>query len=322
MELFGIVDFLPPLICSKEVLGQSVEIKLADYSGTLSLPLLPVWEDNDCQNSNRDFLNQNLLPPVEATTWKINNKNIFWGKLFSYPSGHSNVEKGLLKFKIDSSIKNEISQNIYDNFNNWIDAFAQFVMLLTTQNSWKRVEYLNKSGDLRIVESKENGLEHISNNSAIPITFYCSRIDTSLNLTNFKEACRLASLKHIPRLEYEILLEAYKARRNSDYRKAIIEAATALEICLTERILKEFDQQAITFGDKLINKFRMLSGRFELIRILGISFPDKDYNRLILTPRNQVTHKAFFPDTGTTNQLISEVEELLRLFSPTISREL
>jgi len=57
-----------------------------------------------------------------------------------------------------------------------------------------------------------------------------------------------------------MLLEAYAARKNEDYRKAIIEAATALEICLTARISEEFDTLRISFGEQLLQKFRMPRG--------------------------------------------------------------
>jgi hypothetical protein len=62
----------------------------------------------------------------------------------------------------------------------------------------------------------------------------------------------------------------------------------------------------------------MLSGRFELVRVLGIQLPNKDYEKLVMEPRNDVVHKADFPARQIVNQYITEVEELLRLFSPVI----
>jgi hypothetical protein len=143
-----------------------------------------------------------------------------------------------------------------------------------------------------------------------------SAVDESLHLEQFREAAQLASKVLQPRLHYRMLLEAYSARRTEDYRKAIIEAATALEICLTMRILDEFNAQGISFGEKLLQKFRMLGGRFELVKLLDISLPDKDYSTLVINPRNEVIHRASFPDKQLANQVIAEVEELLHLFSP------
>jgi len=140
--------------------------------------------------------------------------------------------------------------------------------------------------------------------------------DESLHLEQFKEVSRIASLGLGPRLEYRLVLEAYRARRNADYRKAIIEAATALEICLTNRISEEFRKKSISFGAGLLEKLRTLGGRFDLLRLLEIPLPDKDYTRLIVKPRNCVVHRADFPSKPLANQVIAELEDLLRLFSP------
>jgi hypothetical protein len=119
-----------------------------------------------------------------------------------------------------------------------------------------------------------------------------------------------------------LLLEAYHARRNGDYRKAIIEAATALEICLSNCAKRELSTQGISFGAELLRrKFRMLSGRFELVRLLGIALPQKDYDKLIVKPRNEVIHLADFPSNSLSNRVIAEVEELLRLLSPQLHED-
>ena len=68
----------------------------------------------------------------------------------------------------------------------------------------------------------------------------------------------------------------------------------------------------------MLDKFKMLSGRFELIRILGIEIPDKDYNSLIINPRNDVVHRANYPNRQTANLFIKEVEGLIKLFTPQI----
>jgi hypothetical protein len=60
----------------------------------------------------------------------------------------------------------------------------------------------------------------------------------------------------------------------------------------------------------------MLSGRFELARILGV--PQKDYRKLVMEPRNEVVHKADFPTQQIVHQYIKEVEEIVRLFSPVL----
>jgi hypothetical protein len=115
-----------------------------------------------------------------------------------------------------------------------------------------------------------------------------------------------------------MLLEAYYARENNDYRKVIIDCASALEVCLNERIKIEFVKQGIPFGEKLLKKFRMLSGLFELIVMLGFKLPKKNYDKLIIETRNRVIHCAAIPTEAQANQAITEVRELIQLLTPQI----
>jgi len=117
------------------------------------------------------------------------------------------------------------------------------------------------------------------------------------------------------------MLEAYRAYAREDYRKSILESATAVELCLTNRIKNEFEVIGLSFGEKLLKKFRMLGGRFELIRLLEIELPEIDYQKLLIDPRNEVVHKAHFPDGSIASKVIEVSEGLLALFSPELAEE-
>jgi len=65
----------------------------------------------------------------------------------------------------------------------------------------------------------------------------------------------------------------------------------------------------------------MLGGRFELIKLLGVALPNKDYEVLVNKPRNDVVHRGAFPNKALANQVVTEVEGLLRLFSPKINQD-
>jgi len=313
MHLLGIIEFTSSVLCSRDSLGQAVEISIAGNDGMLILPSLPEWTENE-----GGHLDKPLVPPKEAKTWKRGD----WGRPLSYPTGESQVDKVLLEFTIPSERAEEICQEIYQEFSSWINLFEQYVTLLTTGNKFSFIESGNGStARLDLLEKKGSGLSHITSKQSETIAIDLLT-DQSLHLDELKKACQLASRRLAPRLEYDMLLEAYSARQSADYRKAIVTAATALEICLTSRILKEFKTQRISFGEKLMKKkFRTLGGKFDLIRLLSIPLPGKDYVELILRPRNDVVHKAILPDRKLANQVISEVGELLRAFSPTINQE-
>ncbi|MBU2523705.1 hypothetical protein KKG71_00735 [Patescibacteria group bacterium] len=310
-KIYGLIEFSQELLCAADSLGCSVDIELANYTATLTLPFLPNWDSNE-----KDPLNKCLIGPKPADKWKRGDEIIFWGKPTSYPNGNSYVNYTLLEFSIDSTIIDAATQAIYSSFPAWLNLFEKYVMLLTKQHTRNQIYGADGHARLELLLDDANKLKYISSKTSNSIQLIIDQEDVSLHYAQFVEASKLSSKLLKPRLEYQLLLDAYIARRNHDFRKVIIEGASALEVCLTTRIQEEFDSQGIKFGKKLLDKFRMLSGRFELVRVLGIELPDKDYNTIIINPRNDVVHRASYPDRKTTELFINEVESLMNLFTP------
>jgi hypothetical protein len=298
--LYGIIEFSTPLFCSADALGQTVAISIGGHTGSLTLPSLPDWGEQ-----GEDPLHKPLLGPAQAKTWKRGERLLNWGRPRSYPIGDASVELALIEFSLSSDMLKSSAQQIYEGFGAWLDLFEKYVILLTDQNTYNRISIDNGTNRIELLVSEDAGLRYISRINGPRITIYTSKKDEALHLEQLRGASRLSSQNFAPRFEYRLLLEAYDARKNKDYRKAIVEAANALEISLTSRITEEFDKQRISFGDKLLQKFRMLGGRFELIKLLGISLPpNKDYESLVIRPRNDVVHRAAFPDEALTRQVI------------------
>lgn len=313
LKIYGITEFSTPIICSAEVLGRSIEITIGGQIGTLTFPSLPEW-----QTGNNSLLFKQLLGPEPARSWKRGDELIVWGHPVSYPDKVSEVDRALIEFTLSTDNLDNNTQEIYDGFGAWLELFQNYVILLTTQNTRCKIVSHDGPGRLELYSDESNKLKMIQNNKTTALTVYMSNNDEALNFEQLLESARISSALLPPKFEYVLLLESYKARRNRDFRKSIIEAANALEVCLTTRILDEFSQQGISFGEKLLQKFRMLGGRFELIKLLGISLPEKDYENLIIKPRNTVVHRGIFPDQRLANQVITEVEDILDLFSPQV----
>lgn len=309
--IFGIIEFSESLYCASDSLGKAASVILGGVEGTLTLPSLPEWLENE-----KDPLHKPLLGPPPARSWKRGETLICWGCPTSYPDGTADVELALLEFHLEVDNAETNAQAIYTTFGTWLKLFEDYVKLQTKQRTSKNVFGGDGPGRLELLSNDATGLKHISHTAPTSISIVMSSDDESLHFEQFTRAAQLASNGLQPSLHYRMLLEAYIARRNEDYRKAIIEAATALEVCLTTRIMDEFNTKSIFFGEKLLQKFRMLGGRFELVRLLEIDLPAKDYMTLIINPRNEVIHRASFPNIIIANQVIAEVEELLYMFSP------
>ncbi len=308
--IYGIVEFSNSIFCSADALGAVVDIEIGGQVGTLMFPSLPAWGEGV-----EDPLHMPLLGPTPARSWKRGDKLISWGWPQSYPTGNASVELALIEFILANNI-DERAQQIYEGFKAWLELFEKYVALITKQGTYNRVEVHHDGKGLELLIADDNGLKHVSDKRPHRMSVVMSDKDESLHHHQLNEIAHYSSRLIEPKFEYKILLEAYHAQSELDHRKAIIEAANALEICLTSAIMEELNKQNIKFGDKLLQKYRMLGGRFELIKLLEIDIPDKNYEELIIRPRNNVVHRGYYPSRQLSYKVVSEVEELLRIFSP------
>lgn len=309
-KIYGIIEFRTPLFCSASVLSKSVKIEIGGIKGKLLMPSLPEWDRNV-----KDPLSLPLLPPNPIKTKKFNDKLFDWGSPQSYPNGNSLVRLALIEFKLKNNFE-EAAQKIYKGVDNWLNLFEKYVILMTKQGTYNMISISQYGRNIKLFKIDDNKIVRISNPEVPNIKIRLLKEDKYLNYNQLVKAASYSSKLIEPKFEYKILLESYYARKEGDYRKAIIEAGTALEICLSAKIVSEFKNQKIRFGDKLLKKFKMLSGKFELAKLIGIKIPDKDYKKLIIEPRNDIVHRGIYPDQNLTNQVISEVEKILSLLSP------
>ncbi len=310
-RVFGIVEFSYPLMCAADVLGQKAELCVAETEGTLLFPSLPNWGEDE-----HDPLRKPLLAPRPAQKWIRVEEQISWGRPVSYPSGISSLEAVLVEFLLPSEDTGRVVQEIYAAFPSWLSLFWQYAKLMTKQETGTKCSSSSEYGQLRLFSEKDAVIKFYASSEVIYLRGRMPTDEKSLHLEQLKKAARYSSDNRQPTLEHRLLLEAYDARSNEDFRKAVIESVNAVEVCLTSCIDKKLDVLCVPFGNKLMSRFRTLGGRLELCEILGIPLPKKDYKSLILEPRNAVMHKGVVPSKAQADQVISEAEELLRSFSP------
>lgn len=310
MEVYcGLIKFQEPLFCAADALGQSFNIEIAGVVGTLTLPSLPAWGKKES-----DPLHKCLIPPELAQTWKIGEKPLFWGIPTSYPLGTSLVELALLQFELEKNNKDSKLIDIYRDFENWYNLFSQYSKLQTKSVRQKPKGWGNSPKCLDLYISNDAELKRVSKSDLQEsLVIELSNKDTSLHYQQVVNNCSWASRSWKPRLEYQLLLQAYTSVTEEDWRSVIIESSAALEISLSQRVKNEPSIQGIKFSDKLLKKFRMLGGSFELLEILGIKCPINKTK--LLDPRNKVVHTGKFPTKDEALEYLNEVETVLDVFS-------
>lgn len=310
-HLKAVAEFSPSILCTREVLGQQFPVNIGGQLGFIIFPSLPDgWE------ASPHSLRCSLKAPNGSDKLAISQDDSKWGSLEYYPDGRAAVSKALLNFSHPAGDANECADAVYRAYAVWLELFVKYIVLQTKQNTCKAVIIENNAANLQIFRQEDDSLKFCA--SGKPVTLLVNMPMDSHFLTPMQvhDAASLASQGVWPRLQYRLLLEAYRARAERDWRKVIFEAGGALECCLVDRINETLQQFHGIDGRMLLKSYQGLKRLLELAKVLKIHIPDRDYKTTIIEPRNSVTHRAGFlsPDVAIT--ALTECDELIRELTP------
>ena len=302
--MIGLLRFSNSILCKKEVLGKNYECEIAGIKTRIYFPQYPQVDD---ANPQIGMLNP-LLAPEIGKCFKDPDDHSFWGEPMSHPDGNSSVNKIVVSVECDKTQTYEIASKLYKEFEKWTYSFITHLMLQTKQNL-ERNRNESEVAFLQLFEDK-----NIPNITPLTISIIIPNEASFASESQIKNAILFANSGKELLLEYQMLLSAYGAIQQNQNRRAIMDACSAFELALVNYI----DQYCLSKGippEILIDKYRSLGERIKLTRKLDTKFPQKDYIKLVVEPRNSLMHnKCVFPTEETTNNLITCVEELLSYF--------
>lgn len=306
MNLYTIYDFKSKFTFCDDCLGKIIEIKINNKPATIFFPSLSNNMQELIKNGSMYFSKCIIQPNIDINNF---NPDLDWGHLISYPNIEFEANKILIMFSEDDK------DFIYNNINNYFTKFFNYLKILSKKIFDNSYNCCYNNDTLFYLNDKK--LLKLNNTTTIELPSIILEPERNNGITNeiLVKAFKYASTVDIP-LEYKLILNSYSSFENNDFRSAIIEATSSLEITLSNKIFSELISINFPNPDKLLNKYRMAGGKFELANILHILLPTTDYKEKILTPRNQVIHNGIFIDKNTAFTAIREVEKYLDMFSP------
>ena len=316
-RLYGIVKFEEPLLCHKDLLGNTFPVCVGGVDGQLELPIGPIESGRPA-----DPLREFLLPPGDAKAWKQGEAPIRWGLRYAnqYPNGHPEIWRMLLWFDVPTENVSSLSTRVHRNFEQWRTRFFEGLDMLSTR--WLVDSYVVQS-------SEPEGLDlFIWNQSGkverpftrAPVTIISpnsSNPDPALLQSHFLDACRFASNGLDLPEPYRFQLVAHRAIGEKDFRKAIVETAVASEIALTQTIEARLLHDNVSYAEKILKKFSMLGGRIDLALAMGIHVPT-DVKQHLVEPRNRVAHRGYAPSEEEAVKAVQATGSILRVNLPPI----
>lgn len=306
VSFFVILDLRNGIELANNALGHRENVTIGGINGVIETPTLSNKVGAGCRL---------LVPPKSATTWKCGNDPLFWGQEIAYPDGIVRLPVLLIEFQVSASKIHDHSTLVNKSLGSWCSTFVDFHDLLT------------KAPVARVSRSSDSAQHELfildaNNRKAVPYqqTLRFSSPVTSgryaLDRANLSEICKLCSIGYQPSLPYRVQLQAYRALMEKDYRKAVIESAVAAEIVLTQALEKYFKSAGLSYGDKIMQKFRTLGPSFELAEIVGVTLPNLKFQEKVVKPRNLAIHQAKFFERREASSVVRAVDQLLQMLSP------
>lgn len=302
--MVGLLSLSDTLFCKKDVLGRVFECEINGIKAQIFFPVFPVIDEN---KSKIGLLNP-LLPPQLGKTWKRGNESLDWGEPKSYPDGNSCVKLLALSIECDKESVNENAAKLYESIEKWEHAFLAFLKLVTKQGLDRDRNIGRNTCFLELMDDK-----YIPNHTPIEISLVIPSDNSFASEEQVRAAISFANSGSDLLLEYQMLLSSYCAVNQNQNRRAIMEACAALEIVLIKQI-NQLCQKGQLPKSSSIEKMS-LGDRIKLVRENVQGLPKKDYDKIVVNPRNDVMHgRNNFPTDDTTNTLIACIEDILSHF--------
>ncbi len=312
--MIGLLTLSSGILSSKEALGKAFDCVIAGVHCQLHFPRFPLINENNPEIGSGNP----LLAPEMAINMKRGGEPINWGVPMNYPPGDSFVKCLGVAVDCEKAKALDVAQKLYRSISKWEESFQNYLRLekkLPFGNGRERTEVFC---GLELIEDKYIPLENfkatLSGGDLMQPPCYATEDE-------IRKAIAFADSGKAIRLEYRLMLSCYEALANGENRLAILDACSAMELCLNEQIKKYCETIGLD-SDILLSKYRFLGDKFKLVKKICVDFPELDYQAEIVTPRNDLMHNnAVYPSDETTNNLVRCVNKYLERFCNEFAEE-
>lgn len=308
------IEFPDGFSCKRDALGQEYEIIIGKHKGVLAFPNIPDDYLERIKSDGDIIKEMNLTSPNNSDIKLQNGEKIDWG-FFFVSDGTSYIKHCSIWFPCTYRKYKKVGEDVAKKTKEYIDKFILFLEIIS-ENAFNA-----KSGIDLIVTSDKQYWTWNSKNKIIPVTNVNINVDVSI-IDNFvtknmiEEALNYCNNKYEPNTSYCLLRDSIYHSHKKDFRRAIIDSTTAIEIALTRKIKKELQRKKINDNiviDALLEKYNALGGRYKLARKMKIELPrsQNDYLEVVGKARNKAVHAGYVSN-------ISEVRNVIEITSETL----
>lgn len=307
-RLLGYFRIKEGLHLKSECLGKNFEIHFNDFKAVLFTPSLP----KDFSR-NLDSRNHPLIQPLGPF-----HQDLDWGTAIGWPTGEANV----ISFRLELSLPDINSQEdrsiLGRGIEEWLirlrtNLFAYGynidspTVILDNPNSEKI--------DFYLFSPFYGTGKHSISPSQLDLNIY---VEPFLDLKTFEELLEITSAKKSLKLEFLLLKEAEHSLTLKNYRRSILDSATAFELSLTNALLNNLEIENEELLKRILRMNNSISKKRNLLKFTSFDLPgkDKDYATKLEALRNRAIHIGKTPTGEEASEAYKLAKEAVNYLTP------
>jgi hypothetical protein len=306
-----------PIFFDGDALGGSHNVTVGDVAGSVVLPGLPAgWrEPPGAGEAGWAGLQQ---PPLELPQFASHDEAVRWGMPRERPSGHSVVEAVLLRFPVEVGGGQESGARVVRALRPWFRLVRNWLSAVTRQDlspDGEPFQYFHSHAERVDLRGFNADGKSFTVRDPDPTFFIREHDDVRVTAAAWRRALDEASAEHELPVEHQLLNDARAAAYRGKWRQAVLDAATATEVSLSEALQAHLAAtnepaviDALTDG-KTLGALVGLCGR------LGVNIP-ADLQDGLVRPRNKVVHEALMPSQEVAGRAVSLASAVVAAHRP------
>lgn len=295
MKVEGYIKFENSLPLKGNSLNKEFQIKVLNIIGSLVTPRLA--PDFNIKKEN-EFAPQLLKP--EGSSPRLAKVN--WGSVGMLPDGDSYVNCCYLYFQIESEVAREIGADLSQAIESWRKLFIENLSVISKMDlrgPEKDGPYSGSHGSHYLFADIQNSTGKFDSERFYhpqTITLYSPVIGkNAVSSDQISTSIQLANEHKRPVLEFYLLLDSQRELVEDNFRKVVLDAATALEVCFIKLISANLNIDD-ALKNLLLEKHNSLFQKRQLLKVLKIDLPRlpqeyQDFEKL----RNKAIHAGTLP---------------------------
>lgn len=281
------------------MLATELPARIGGCAGIVTTPELP-------EISGSDIAWVRLRPPSSLSTRTLElyarygdpSREADWGGPWQWPTLHSKFAALGLRFPsiLDASaaaFTKETAERIRVDLPEWTNRLIAAVEVISRQlvNPVRRTHLA--AHDPFLCAPLIEGRGSLLDASTVTSTAYMNDEETLLTPPLWARAVEVANSKQAPLLEHILLRDARHALRNQEYRRCVVDAATALEVSLSTRLVRELERSlGMKAAATVLKRSQTLGSKCALGVSMDLPMGPQDLQQDLVEPRNKAVHEG------------------------------